>query len=230
MSGAALTLAAVAALVVDPACGAVRVDTSAGKQFARHVVATIRQESGFKPLAIRDETTGESLFPSTLADAVRIATERDAAGRVLGLGLGQITGRANWRRHGLTIAVALTPCPAVSAAVRHLAGDVRHVLGLSSRRYNTGSTERGEGYARSVAALADALPPDLFVPGNTDASRAAQPVPPPAPAEPSCAPSWDAWAFAECGVRSRLAPRHAPPPGTSLATANSGIADVGRNP
>ncbi len=179
MSGAALTLAAVAALVVDPACGAVRADTPAGEQFARHVVATIRQESGFKPLAIRDETTGESLFPSTLADAVRIATERDAAGRTLGLGLGQITGRANWRRHGLAIADAFDPCRAVAAAVRHLAGDVRHVLGRASRRYNTGSTERGEGYARSVAALAEALPPDLIPPAARPLDTApASPNPP----------------------------------------------------
>ena len=179
MPGFVLTLAAVAALVVDPACGAVRADTPAGERFARHVVATIRQESGGHPFAIRDETAGESLFPPTLADAVRIATERDAAGRVMGLGLGQITGRANWRRHGLTIADAFDPCRAVAAAARHLAGDVRHVLALSSRRYNTGSVERGEGYARSVAALEAALPADLTAPRSLPVAA------PPPPAEPS---------------------------------------------
>lgn len=182
MPSPALTLAAVAALVVDPACGAVRADTPAGERFARYVVATIRQESGLRPLAIRDETAGESLFPPTLAEAVRIAAERDAAGRVLGLGLGQITGRANWRRHGLTIADAFDPCRAVAAAARHLAGDVRHVLGLSSRRYNTGSVERGEGYARSVAALEAALPPDLV---RSPSPPVAAPAPPAEPSPPA---------------------------------------------
>lgn len=179
MSGTALTVAAVAALVIAPECGAVRADTPAGEQFARHVVATIRQESGFRPWAIRDEATGESLFPPTLADAVRIATERSAKGRTLGLGLGQITGSRNLARHGLTIEAAFNPCRAVAAAVRHLAGDVLHVLERASRRYNTGSTERGEGYAASVAALSAALPPDLFLRGPGAAIQAPVPLSPP---------------------------------------------------
>lgn len=226
MPGPVLTVAAIAALVVDPACGAVRADTPAGEQFARHVVATIRQESGGRPLAIRDEATGESLFPATLADAVGIAAERTAKGRTLGLGLGQITGARNLARHGLTIPSAFDPCLAVAAAARHLAGDVRHVLGLASRRYNTGSTERGDGYARSVAALEAALPPDLFSAG---AATPGVSQPSPVPVEPSCAPAWDAWAQAECNARPKP-PRHTPPSGAALANANPGAVDDNRTP
>lgn len=221
MSGPVLTLAALATLVVDPACGGVRADTPAGEAVVRHVVATIRQESGGRPLAIRDEATGESLFPATLADAVRLATERAARGHLLGLGLGQITGSRNLARHGLTIETAFEPCRAVAATVRHLAGDVRHVLALSSRRYNTGSIERGDAYARSVAALAAALPPDLVA----SAARPAADAPPlllvpEPPAPPPCAPSWDGWALAECTARE-VAPRVQPtaaPSGVVSAT------------
>jgi len=66
------------------------------------LAAIAEQKSGFRPYAIRDERTGESLFPATRAEAERIAFARWERGHTLGLGLFQITHEANWRRHGLT--------------------------------------------------------------------------------------------------------------------------------
>ena len=56
--------------------------------------AVAEQESGFRPLPIRDEAAGESLFQATPVQVVQIATARDAAGHTLlrgaGVGLGAI--------------------------------------------------------------------------------------------------------------------------------------------
>lgn len=181
MSGTALTLAAIAAFVVDPACGAVRVDSPAGERFARHVVATVARESGRDPYVIGvNGPGGGPLRSANAAEAATKARALVAAGRSIDLGLGQINDR-NLSRHGLTFESAFNPCHNVAAAARHLAGDVRHVLALASRRYNTGSTERGDTYAQGVTALEAALPPDLVpsatlrTPGTASASGAVSP-------------------------------------------------------
>ncbi len=187
MSAVALTLAAVAALIVDPACGGVRVDTPAGEQFARHVVATISRESGRDPYVIGvNGPGGVPVRSASAAEAAAKARALVAAGRSIDLGLGQINN-ANLARHGLTFETAFDPCRNVAAAARHLAGDVRHVLALASRRYNTGSIESGGAYAQGVAALSAALPSDLFLsatrrPADASAAFAAASLPQSRPA------------------------------------------------
>lgn len=113
----------------------------------RDLAAIAQQESGLLPFAIRDETTRESLFPATHADAVRIATERDAAGHTLGLGMFQITHRSNWLRHGLTIATALTGCGSMRAAASHYDDDLRTA---ALQLYNSGRIDGAPAYAASV--------------------------------------------------------------------------------
>jgi type IV secretion system protein VirB1 len=98
------------------------------------LAAIAEQESGFRPFAIRDEATGESLFPATQAEAVRIAAARDIRGHTLGLGWFQITHRANWRRHGLTIATALEPCANLRAGAAHYAADLHAAAGRRGHR------------------------------------------------------------------------------------------------
>nr|WP_264185694.1 transglycosylase SLT domain-containing protein [Roseicella aerolata] len=140
------------------------------------LAAVAERESGFRPFAIRDEATGESLFPTTRAEAVAVAAARDAAGSTLGLGWFQITHRANWRRHGLTVETALDPCENMRAGAAHLAGNLRDA---AFQLYNSGRVGGAPGYAAAVArrvgqhAAALAAGPD----GLAGASQA--PVPPP---------------------------------------------------
>ena len=121
----------------------------------RDLAGIAQQESGFHPYAIRDETTNESLFPATHADAVRIATQRDAAGHILGLGMFQITHRSNWRRHGLTIAIALTGCGSMRAAASHYDANVR---AAALQLYNSGRIGGAPGYAATVLKHVQAGP------------------------------------------------------------------------
>lgn len=169
MSGAVLTLAAVAALVTAPDCGGVRADTREGRLLVDRLVATAFQESGVRgtgtvhPFAIRDETTSESLFPATRDEAVRMARERDAAGHVLGLGIFQVTGRQNWAADGITVETAFDACSNVRAGVRHYGRDLTAAIAamnMASARYNSGLFDGAPGYVRAVAALQSALPSD----------------------------------------------------------------------
>lgn len=169
-----------ACLARDPRC------LPAGHAHLLPVLSGIAEhESGFRPFAIRDEATGESLFPTTYADAVRIAVERDARGHVLGLGWFQITHRRNWQRHGLTVASALEPCANMRAGAAHFAGDLAAALS----RYNSGTFDGAPGYAAKVAQRTA-----RFVAGGPSAPSlppaAVPPGPPPSPSE-----SFDVWAI-----------------------------------
>ncbi|TCZ54564.1 transglycosylase SLT domain-containing protein [Roseicella aquatilis] len=167
-------LALFACLARDPACLA-----DEHRRLLPELAAVAERESGFRPFAIRDEATGESLFPATRAAAVAIAAARDAAGRTLGLGWFQITHRANWRRHGLTVETALDPCENLRAGAAHLAGNLRDV---AFQLYNSGRPGGAPGYATAVArrvphhaaALADAA-------GTIPATTVAPAPPPPLP-------------------------------------------------
>jgi len=170
-----------------------------------YLAAVAEQESGFRPLAIRDEATGESLFPATREEAVRIATERNARGHTLGLGWFQITHRANWRRHGLTIATALEPCANMRAGAAHYAADLHDA---AARRFNSGrvadAPPRTVAYARRVTAAAERMRGAL----------AAEAGPPALPAPPE---SWDVWA-----VPAPPQPAPSPPPPDEPEAASAG--------
>jgi type IV secretion system protein VirB1 len=138
----AVTVALFACLTQQPRCLPL--------EHQRHLpelTAIVAQESGFAPFAIRDETTGESLFPRSLDEAVALSTARDAAGHVLGLGWFQITHRATWRRYGLTVETALDPCENMRAGAAHWVDSLRHA---ALQRYNSGRTDGAPGYAAQV--------------------------------------------------------------------------------
>ncbi|MBU8541793.1 transglycosylase SLT domain-containing protein [Falsiroseomonas tokyonensis] len=136
-------LALFACIARDPSCLA-----DEHRRLLPELAAVAERESAFQPFAIRDEATGESLFPATRPEAVAVAAARDAAGHTLGLGWFQITHRANWRRHGLTVETALDPCKNMRAGAAHLAGNLRDA---AFRLYNSGRLDGAQGYAAAVA-------------------------------------------------------------------------------
>lgn len=195
MTAAALTLAAVLALAARPECGG-----NSGLPPDR-LAAVAKVESAFNPLSIHVNHPDQELSPATIQDAIRIATALIAAGKSVDLGLMQIN---NAELRGMSLAQAFDPCASLAAGAAHLADDVRAVLRQSHQRYNTGSTDRGQGYAN---AIEQAL-------GSIQAGGAPTASPPatfPAvsvvtePEDPPCAPIWDAWALAACSEPSRPA-------------------------
>lgn len=238
-SPAALTAAEVRDLVTRPDCGGVSDATPEGVALREHLVAKVTHESGRNPYAIRVEDERRALPPIPTKDAaVREAMWRLEAGMTLGLGLGQITHKDNlardfgvrdWRE---AVPLAFEPCPQVRAIVRHFAGDIERaakVLDCASGAYNRGVVACGTGYARSIAAIRDALPADLM--GRRRApllpvdlrSRDAAPARPAAP--PSPAPASRRIAVADMALRL---PRPAPasPPLQPAAPGEGGHQEI----
>lgn len=174
----ALTLAVALALAGDPVCGA-----RPGIEPAR-IVAVAKQESGLDPLVIganADPARGlphQVMRSATLAEAASRAAALIASGRSVDLGIAGINA-SNLERDGLTLATAFDACASFRAAYHHLAVDFEAAAWeMAHRRYNTGSFERGAGYAASVQAV-------LAQVRNVDAA-------PVVPAAPSL-PGWNVW-------------------------------------
>lgn len=179
-----LTLAAVTALALSPACGGARLDSD----FARRLVATAQAESSLDPYTIHvDGPGGGARHFGTEQDAIAAAQALDAAGVDFDAGLMQVN-RRQFARHGLTLNIgsAFDGCTSMRAGADHLADDIRSVWTLASRRYNCGGIICGAAYARRVDVLASRV------------GAVAGPLPSPSP--PPCAPAWDAWAIAACST------------------------------
>jgi hypothetical protein len=179
-----LTVAAVTALALSPACGGAGPDSD----FARRLVATAQAESGLDPYTIHiNGSAGGTRHYATEQDAVTAARALDAAGTDYDAGLLQIN-RRQFAHYGLTLNIggAFDGCTSMRVGADHLAGDVRSVWNLASRHYNCGGITCGAAYARRV----DALVSRVGVAAG----------PPPSPSSPPCAPAWDAWAIAACST------------------------------
>jgi type IV secretion system protein VirB1 len=200
---AVLSLAAILQLAATPDC------TAPGMPPA-NVAAVARQESGFHPYAIRDETTDRSHYPATREDAEALAARLTAQGHLLGVGLMQLTPPANF---GLSIAEAFDPCRNMKAGAELLAANYNlewQALMRALSRYNSGSPTRAEAYAKRVAAQAqrNAHMPSLALdhlpkPATAPASQSYAPPTP----EP-CTPAWDVWV--RCVVPKEPAPQRRP--------------------
>lgn len=144
------------------------------------LVGIAEQESRFWPWAVRDETTGESLFPPTRAAAEAQVTARLAQGHTLGAGMFQITGQTNWTRHGLTRPLLLDPCANMAAGAAHYADDLN---AAALRRYNGGTRGMAgmipatNAYAASVMQRSARLAP-LLAPAPTVALSPSRPATP----------------------------------------------------
>ena len=229
MSATALGLAAVLAFATDLRCGAAPPDS----EFAWRLAAIAIHESGGDPLVIGVNADRERGLP---AAAVRSATPQEAAtrarsfvaqGRSLDLGLMQIN-ITQLARHGLTIEAAFDACRSMAAGAAHYADDVRAVWTLAHRRYNTGSTERGAAYAASVEQVLRRVRQQQATLPAPSTPLALVPQQPPAP--PPCAPSWDAWALAQCSARQAAPPPADGPPAVPVITATLGEPDAATSP
>ena len=159
------------------------------------LMAIVRTESDFRPLAIGINTKGAlRQQPKTKAEAASLAKGLIRQGHNIDLGLAQINS-ANLARLSLTVDDAFDPCKNISAAGHLLQSDFKRALiagyqgdaaliaGISA--YNTGSFTRGikNGYVKKVILSFDRIrhtrvfPTDLTH-KKTSQPKAAQPVVP----------------------------------------------------
>src|SRR3954454_18033518 len=66
------------------------------------VLAVGLHESGLRPLAIHDNTTGRALYPATPEQAVAVVSSLRRAGHRIDAGVMQVS-HANWAAYGLTV-------------------------------------------------------------------------------------------------------------------------------
>ena len=157
------------------------------------LLAVVRVESGFDPLAIGVNGPQRTQFhPGTAAEARTTAERLISQGVSVDLGLGQINSK-NLSALGLTVSDAFDACTNLEASGRVLQAayastsreregrDLAVLKALSI--YNTGRTDRGfrNGYVAKVTAAALSIP--------------TVPVLPPAPK--LAPPAWDVFAQAE---------------------------------
>jgi type IV secretion system protein VirB1 len=151
-------------------------------------VSIAQAESGLDPLAVRDNTTGQSYQPAEIGEAIAIASDLILAQHhSVDLGLMQVTS-ANLVPLGLSIADAFDVCRSMAAGGQILSSAYRSALTSALSTYNTGNPTQGiaNGYVARVVAASAAVPP----------IQSAAPAPPAAPAKASKAsPSgWDVFA------------------------------------
>jgi type IV secretion system protein VirB1 len=154
------------------------------------MAAVIKQESGGNPLALHDNTTGQSYRPSNLAEAVRLARTLIQARHSVDLGLAQINSR-NLPALGLEADQVFDPCSNLHAAQVILlrawsqsGGSLRGALSA----YNTGNATGGAGarYSARVYSQAGVVVP--AIPGGRLARWAGDGVPAPRPDLPPLQP------------------------------------------
>ena len=137
------------------------------------LMAVVRHESGFDPLAIHINGKGaSSIHPKSRDDAVQEARKLLAAGMSFDAGYGQVNVK-NWSWLGLTPETVFEPCTNLAAAQRVLVrcyelassayGRTTHALYAAFSCYNTGNLTAGfaNGYVQSVVADAGLKVPAL---------------------------------------------------------------------
>jgi type IV secretion system protein VirB1 len=137
------------------------------------LAAVAAAESGFDPLAIYDNTTGETWRPRVRTKAVALARDLIGEGHAIDLGLMQIDS-GNLMPLELGVAAAFDPCASLAAGARVLAGAYgggathgaqQAALRVAFSRYNTGSPTGGfrNGYVARVLAAAKRVVPEIDV-------------------------------------------------------------------
>lgn len=176
---------------------------------------------GFNTFAIGDNTSGRSYAPASLTQAVSLASALVAAGHSVDLGVAQINSAAgHLQRRGLPLAAAFDPCTGFRVGGEVLVDCYRRAAGTDEQAHIRAALgcyngDRTGAYARRVLASAERIVPAIRLAGQAVAP-AARPAPsavvpaaPPSP--PPCAPSWAAWALAECSARRAEPPPASPP-------------------
>lgn len=179
-------------VITLPLATVLSIATACAPSVDAHMLAGIAEhESGLRPYAVHDNTTGKSTFAGAKADAIGIASELLRQGHNLDLGLWQINNRNLGLLH-LSVDEAFDTCEAAGGAAR--------LIHLFSK-YNTGSPTKGieNGYATGVVSatrrVKSAMAAIREVP-PTDSSAISQ----------NChAPAWDTWGQEECRERQEAA-------------------------
>ena len=110
----------------------------------QRMVAHVMVESGFDPLAIRDNATNASYRPRTIGEAQEILTS--LRGHPLDAGISQVTS-ANWEKTGLR-----SPRLLFNATANFCAGTIILAQDYEAAcRYNTGKPNCENGYPEAVA-------------------------------------------------------------------------------
>ena len=141
------------------------------------LLAFAYRESRFRPFAIHDNTTGQSIFPASVAEAADLARARLAQGHNLDLGIMQVN-TSNLARTGLTVTTAFDPGRSmragasilVAAYQRCLRGnehadrtEQQAALRCAASIYNTGREQAGilNGYQSGVWRAAEQIVPAI---------------------------------------------------------------------
>ena len=143
-------------------------------------------ESHFNPLAVRDNSTHESLMPQTLPAAIKLARNRAKKGHSVDIGLMQINNH-NLASLGMSLEDAFDECRSLAAGARILLSafaigssesERQAAIMIALSRYNTGGALAGiaNGYASQVFAVQR---------GSLGDRRAQQ--------DSSTTPKWDVW-------------------------------------
>ena len=169
------------------------------------LLAVVRVESGFDPLAIGvNGSKPTQLHPGTAAEATTTAERLISQGLSIDLGLGQINSK-NLSALGLTVSDAFDPCSNLEASGRVLQAAYATISGRAQGQdlavlkalsiYNTGRTDRGfrNGYVAKVMAAAGTTP--------------AVPVPP--PSSMPAPPAWEVFGQVETRASFVLTPAEA---------------------
>ncbi len=155
------------------------------------LLSVVKTESGFNPLAIGDNTDRRSYAPATLPDAVALATRLVAAGHSLDLGIAQINTEAgHLQARGLPLSAVFDACTGLRVGSEVLTDCYRRAFGVEQARlrqalscYNTGTLNRGAGYAARVWRTAAHVVPAIQLAGD------APPAQTPANPEEAVAPA-----------------------------------------
>jgi Transglycosylase SLT domain len=139
------------------------------------VLAVGLHESGLRPLAIHDNTTGLSLYPETPEQAVAVASSLRRAGHRIDAGVMQVS-HANWAAYGLTVGTVFDIRANICAGARIL-GEAYLIDRRAACRYNTGRPDCANGYAESIDRTVDGLrrappPPGAGAPPSAPAAPA----------------------------------------------------------
>lgn len=139
---------------------------------APDTIATFcEQESGRRPFAIHDNTTGDSYDPSSAPDAIRLARGLIRAGHSVDLGLLQVNFTGPTRR-GLSVAEAFTPARNMAVGASILADAYRACQGrtdgaaatlrCAAALYNAGRQDAaGRRYAARIWQTAEQVVPSI---------------------------------------------------------------------
>jgi type IV secretion system protein VirB1 len=128
----------------------------------RTLKAVAAVESNFDPWAVQDNAAHRTWSPSSLSNAVALASARLKMGHSVDVGLMQINSR-NLASLGITLGEAFDPCHSMSAASRILSSayaagssepDRQAAILIALSRYNTGQPLAGiaNGYVAQVVA------------------------------------------------------------------------------